>query len=143
MEPAGLGIILDPSVLIEAERQRLDVASFLNNITGRLGEREAALCSISVAELAYGVYRANTLERRQARRAFLDDLKATLAVYPITADTAELAGKINAESAAQSITIPFDDLLIGACALEHGYAIATRNHRHFQKIHGLQVLSSF
>jgi predicted nucleic acid-binding protein len=96
--------------MIEAERQRLDVARFLKLVAERIGEREAALCSISVAELAHGIYRADTPERRQARRAFLDDLKATVAVYPITADTAELVGKIHGESSQQGITIPPDDL---------------------------------
>ncbi len=93
-----------------------------------------------MAELAHGIYRANTPERRAARREFLDDLKAALAIYPITAETAELVGKIHAESSTLGITIPFDDLLIGACALEHGFAIATRNQRHFQKIPGLQLV---
>lgn len=90
--------------MIEAERQRLDVAGFLRLVAERIGEREAALCSISVAELAHGVHRADTPERRHLRRAFLDDL------------------------------------LIGACALERGYAVATRNQRHFQKIPGLKLI---
>jgi predicted nucleic acid-binding protein len=141
MEPAILGVVLDSSVVIEAERQRLNVAYFLKHIATQIGEREAALCSISVAELAHGIHRAGTSERRQARRAFLDDLKAALPVYPITAETAELVGKINAESSQHGITIPFDDLLIGACALERGYAIATRNQRHFQEIPGLKLIS--
>ena len=140
MEPALLGVILDSSIMIEAERQRLDVAGFLKLVTERIGEREAALCSISVAELAHGVHRAGTPERRQARRAFLDDLKATVVIYPITSDTAELVGKIHAETSQTGIAIPFDDLLIGACALERGYAIATRNQRHFQKIPGLKLI---
>jgi tRNA(fMet)-specific endonuclease VapC len=141
MEPAILGVVLDSSVVIEAERRRLDAAQFLKHIAAQIGEREAALCSISVAELAHGVHRAGTPERRQTRRAFLDDLKATLPVYPITAETAELVGKINAESSQHGITVPFDDLLIGACALERGYAIATRNERHFKKIPGLELIS--
>lgn len=140
MEPAHLGVILDSSIMIEAERQRLDVARFLRLVAERIGEREAAMYAISVAELAHGVHRADTAERRQARRAFLDDLKATVTIHPITADTAEVAGKIHAESAQQGITIPFDDLLIGACALERGFAIATRNQRHFQKIPGLKLI---
>jgi predicted nucleic acid-binding protein len=140
MEPAHLGVILDSSIVIEAERQRLDVARFLKHVAERIGERETALCSITVAELAHGIHRANTPERRQARRAFLDDLKATVAIYPITADTAELVGKIHAESSRQGITIPLDDLLIGACALERGYAVATRNQRHFQKIPELKLI---
>jgi len=83
MGPANLGVVLDSSVVIEAERQRLDVARFLKHISTQIGEREAALCSIGVAELAHGIHRADTPERRRVRRAFLDDLKAAVPVYPI------------------------------------------------------------
>ncbi len=141
MEASSLGLILDSSVVIEAERQRLDAARFLKHLVDRVGEHEAALCAISVAELAHGIYRADTIDRRQACRAFLDDLKATVPVYSITAETGELVGKINAECSQNGVSIPFDDLLIGACALELGYAVMTRNIRHFQKIPGLRLIS--
>ena len=140
MESAILGVILDSSVVIEAERQQLSVAQFLKQIVQKVGEREAALSSITVAELMHGIYRANTEQRRARRRAFLDDLKATVPVYPITDNTAELMGKISGESSAKGVTIPLDDLLIGTCALERGYAVATRNQRHFQKIPGLTLV---
>jgi hypothetical protein len=39
--------------MIDAERQRLDVARFLEHIAAKIGNREAALSSISVAELAH------------------------------------------------------------------------------------------
>ncbi len=141
MEPASLGVILDSSVVIEAERQHLNAAQFLKQIIQHIGEMEAGLCSITVAELVHGIYRADTPERRGRRRAFLDELKAAVPVYPITDGTAELVGKIGAESSATGVTIPFDDLLIGACALERGYAVTTRNLRHFQKIPGLKLIS--
>jgi len=141
MEPTSLGVILDSSVVIEAERQHLNVAQFLKQIVQRIGEMEVALCAITVAELTHGIYRANAPERRERRRAFLDDLKAAVPVYPITDGTAELVGRIGAESSAAGVTIPFDDLLIGASALERGYAVATRNPRHFQKIPGLNLIS--
>jgi len=141
MEPVSLGVILDSSVVIEAERQHLSVALFLKQIFQKIGEMEAALCSITVAELAHGIYRADTSERRERRRVFLDELKAAVPVYPITVGTAELVGKIGAESSAVGVSIPFDDLLIGACALERGYGVATRNLRHFQKIPGLNLIS--
>ncbi|MCU1235718.1 MAG: hypothetical protein JWP63_3685 [Candidatus Solibacter sp.] len=140
MESSELGVILDSSILIEAERQRLDVAQFLRHVAERIGDRPTALCAISVAELAHGVYRADTPERRQTRRAFLDDLKTTMVIYSITSDTAELVGKLHAEGARRGITVPFDDLLIGACALEQGYAVTTRNQRHFEKISGLKLI---
>ncbi|HEV2689929.1 MAG TPA: PIN domain-containing protein [Bryobacteraceae bacterium] len=141
MEAFNLGVILDSSVVIEAERKHLNAAQFLKQIIQEVGETEAALCAITVAELAHGVYRADTIERQERRRAFLDDLKAAMPVYPITDSTAELVGKIGAESSATGVTIPFDDLLIGACALERGYAVATRNLRHFEKIPGLKLVS--
>ncbi len=140
MESAILGVILDSSVVIEAERQQLNVAQFLKQVVEKIGEREAALSSITLAELVHGIYRANTQERRARRRAFLDDLKAAIPVYPITDNTAELVGKISGESSAKGVPIPFDDLLIGTCALERGYAVATRNQRHFQKIPGLKLI---
>jgi tRNA(fMet)-specific endonuclease VapC len=141
MEAAVLGVILDSSIVIEAERQHLNAAQFLKQIREKIGEMEAALCAVTVAELVHGIYRADTPDRRERRRTFVNDLKAVLPVYPITDSTAELEGKIGAESSATGVTIPFDDLLIGACALERGYAVATRNLRHFQKIEGLNLIS--
>ena len=101
-----MGLIFDSSVVIEAERQRLDAARFLKHLADRVGEQEAALCAISVAELAHGIYRADTIDRRRARRAFPDDLKAAVPVYPITAETGELVGKISAECARMASPFP-------------------------------------
>jgi len=60
MESSILGVILDSSIMIDAERQKLDVARFLKHITPKIGNLKAALSVISVAELAHGVHRANT-----------------------------------------------------------------------------------
>ena len=103
MDPSGLGVVLDSSIAIDAEREQLNVADFLRKIAARIGEREACLSVITVAELAHGIYRADTLARRQRRRIFLDELKAALPVYPITEITAELVGRIGAESAARRL----------------------------------------
>jgi predicted nucleic acid-binding protein len=107
MEAPCLGIILDSSVVIEAERQHLHVEQFLKQIAQKVGNAEVALCSITIAELAHGVYRADTADRRQRRRAFLDALKAAVPVYAISDSTAELVGQIGAESAAGGLTVPF------------------------------------
>lgn len=93
MEPAVLGVILDSSTVIEAERLGLNAAQFLRRIAETIGEREAALSSITLAELVHGIYRADTNERRMRRRSFLDDLKAAVPVYPISDNTAELGGQ--------------------------------------------------
>jgi predicted nucleic acid-binding protein len=53
-------VILDSSVVIEAERRHLNVAQFLRHMVQKIGETEVALCAITVAELADGIYRADT-----------------------------------------------------------------------------------
>lgn len=141
MESPFLGLILDSSVIIAAERKRQTVAEFLTLIGQTFGEVEIAISAVTLAELVHGVARANTSEIRIARRAFIDELKKHVPVHPVTDSTAEIAGQISGEQAAKGITLPADDLLIGASALEQGYAVATMNVRHFGKIPGLQVLS--
>ena len=141
MESPLLGLIPDSSVIIAAERKRQTVEVFLTSIGQVLGEVEVAMSAVTLAELVHGVARANTPEIRTARRAFIDELKKHLPVHPVTASTAEIAGQISGEQAAKGITLPADDLLIGASAIEQGYAVATLNNRHFEKIPGLQVRS--
>ena len=139
MESALLGLILDSSVIVEAERKGQTVEQLLEQVRGSVGEVEIAICSVTVAELVHGVYRANTGEIRQRRRAFIDELKRHVPVHPVTDETGGINGRISGEQAAKGIKIPFDDLAVGASALEQGYAVATLNVRHFRAIPGLVV----
>jgi predicted nucleic acid-binding protein len=141
MESSLLGLILDSSVIIAAERKRQTVEEFLTSVGRSFGEVEIAISAVTLAELVHGVARANTPEIRIARRALIDELKKHVPVHPVTDSTAEIAGQISGEQAAKGITVPADDLLIGASANEQGYAVATLNTRHFEKIPGLRVLS--
>jgi len=140
MESFLLGIILDSSVIIAAERKRQTVEDLLTSVAQAFGEVEIAVSAVTLAELVHGVARADTPEIRRGRRFFIDEPKKHVPVHPITDSTAEIAGQISGEQAAKGITLPADDLLIGASALEQGYAVATLNTRHFAKIPGLQVL---
>ncbi len=139
MGPALLGLILDSSVIIEAERKGQSVEQLLEYLKQLFGEVEIALSPVTVAELVHGVYRANTPQIRERRRAFIDELKRHVPVHPLTEETAEIVGQISGEQAAKGINLPFDDLAIGAAALEQSYAVATLNMRHFEKIPGLAV----
>lgn len=55
-----MGIILDTSILIEAERGKFDIKGFIN---GR-EEEPFGLSVITVAELLHGVHRAGSEKRR-------------------------------------------------------------------------------
>lgn len=116
MESPRLGLILDSSVIIAAERKRQTVEQLLTSVAQAFGEIEIAISADTLAELVHGVARANTPEIRSARRSFIDELKKHVPVHPVTDSTAEIAGQISGEQAAKGMTLPADDLLIGASA---------------------------
>lgn len=135
-----MGIVLDSSVVIAAERRAETVSQFLKQILTKFGDQEAVLSSIGLVELAHGIHRAKTTEIRKQRQQFIHELLADVSVYPFTTELALLAGKIDAEQQMSGVSIPFADLLIGATALALGYSVITGNIRHFQKIPGLSVI---
>jgi len=134
-----VGLILDSSVLIDAERNGQTVAAFLKQVLATTGDQEAALSSIALVELVHGIYRANTPQIRTQRETFIRELLADVPVYPFTQPIAFLAGRIDGEQQSQGVKIPFQDLLIGATALHLGYALVTGNPRHFKMIPTLDV----
>ena len=131
MESSLLGLVLDSSVLIAAERRKLTAAQAIEAVQKAIAEVPVVLSAVTVAEIGHGIYRAHTPEIRQSRRVFPDDLKATVPIYPLTESTAEIIARIGGEQAAKGINLPLGDLMIGAYALELGYAIGTSNARDF------------
>jgi predicted nucleic acid-binding protein len=140
MEPAVLGLVLDSSVLIAAERKKFTTPEAVRKVREQAGDVAIVICSLTVAELAHGIYRADTPERSRMRRQFLDELKAHVPIHPVTESTAEIIARIGAAQAAKGITLPLADLIIGACALELDYAIGTTNVRDFNRIPGLNII---
>jgi predicted nucleic acid-binding protein len=122
-----------------AERGRLTTPDVIRNLRRSGGDVPIVISALTIAELSHGIYHTAVPEKAEHRRSFLDDLKRHVPIHPITATTAEIIGRIGGEQALKGITIPFADLIIGACALELGYAVATHNRRHFQLIPGLDV----
>jgi tRNA(fMet)-specific endonuclease VapC len=135
-----VGLILDSSVIIAAERRGETVEQLIARIINVTGDQDAALSAVGLTELIHGIYRARTPGQRLRRESFLDELLAVLTVYPYTKETAMLAGKLDGEQQAQGVIIPFPDLLIGATALSLGFAVLTLNPRDFQLIPGLAVI---
>ena len=139
MESALLGVVLDSSTVITAERKKLPVQQLIEAIQQDHGEIEVSLSLVTVAELVHGIYRANSPEASQRRRAYIEELVELVPIHPATKRTAFLVGQIQGQEAAKGNVLPFNDLMIAAAAIEQGYAILTENLRHFEKIPGLVV----
>jgi predicted nucleic acid-binding protein len=135
-----MGLIFDSSILIAGERRGESVREILKRVQAKHGETESGLSAVTIVELTHGIYRAKSDADRERRRAFTEELCRDMAVYSVTLEIAQLAGRLEGEQAARGVSIAFEDLLIGATALHLGYGVLTLNARHFQLIPGLTVL---
>lgn len=135
-----MGLILDSSIVIAAERRGDTVEQLIQNIVNTMGDQEAALSAIGLTELVHGIYRAQTAQIQHRRKVFIDELLSDVPVYPYTRETALLAGRIDGEQQSRGFVIPFGDLLIGATALLLGYSVLTANLRDFRRIPNLSVV---
>lgn len=135
-----MGLMLDSTAAVAAERQGKNVRQALEDVIRRSGDEEIAVSVITVLELAHGVVRADSPERQDKRRRFLDELLTAAPIAPVTIRVAMRAGQIDGRSQARGTRIPLPDLLIGVTALELGYRVGTANVRHFQQIEGIEIV---
>jgi predicted nucleic acid-binding protein len=135
-----MGLILDSSVLITAERQGQNARRMMAGVYSKAGNTEIAVSVVTLIEPAHGAARADTAQRKEKRGQFIQELLTALPVHPVTVSVALRVGQIDGENQAKGIRLPLSDLLIGVTALELGYSVATSNLRHFQMIPGLSIV---
>ena len=134
-----MGLLIDSTACIHAERSRHTPEQFVSEIMERWGDSELWVSVMSAAELFYGYWRADHPSRRARREEFVEALLAAIPVLPVTLATARVVGQIDAQLAAEGQRIPTSDLLIAATALSRGDAIVTGDARHFGRVTGLTV----
>jgi predicted nucleic acid-binding protein len=137
-----LGLILDSSILIAAERRGLDDLEILEQLHTLYGETPFGLSVVTIAELTHGAYRAKEETRKQRRLTFIDRICREIRVYPITVEIARTVGRIEGQQATLGFTLAFEDLAIGVTALQLGYDIVTCNDKDFRRIPGLRIVKS-
>ncbi len=125
-------------MLIAAERERWSVSQILLSLEADYAETQFVLSSITLME--HGWHRAQNPKVALERRRYLDEIFAIISVEPFTREMGVLAARIDADTRRTGRVIATADLLIGVTALYYGYAVGTRNVRHFQMIPGLTVI---
>jgi tRNA(fMet)-specific endonuclease VapC len=134
-----LGLLIDSTLLIRAERNRLTPAQLVADILDRWGDVELAISAMSAGELLHGCWRADTPARRARREEFVEAMLSALPVVAITLPVARIFAEIDARLCAAGSKVPTSDLLIASTALSRGDDVVTGNPRHFGKIPGLIV----
>jgi len=129
-------ILIDTSILVEADRGRLDLAARLR----AAAEEEFVIGAITVSEILHSLHRARTAEQRSRRETFIEYLLRNFEVMPFDVEEARVHARLGAELAAAGVTIGAHDLILAATALAVGASLATRDERSFSRVPGLAVL---
>ena len=101
MESALLGLVLDSSTVIAAERRKESITDFVGSILRAHGPLDLSLSPVSVAELVHGIFHARTPAASQRRRLYIEELVSLVPVHPVTKQTGWLVGQIQGQEAAK------------------------------------------
>jgi tRNA(fMet)-specific endonuclease VapC len=131
-----VGTLIDTSVLIAAERGRLDPAA----LAAEDEDEEIAIAAITASELLHGVHRLKGAVARSRAERFVETLLAAIPVMAFDLEVARVHARLDAELSAAGAAVGDGDLQIAATAVALDYRIATRDLRSFPRIKGLDVV---
>ena len=103
MDSSLLGLVLDSSAVIGAERGKQPVPELIAGHFHAHWPLDLSLSPITVAELVHGIYRSKTPEAGQRRRQYIEALVSLIPFHPITERTAWLVGQIEGQEAAEGM----------------------------------------
>ncbi len=130
-----MAVLIDSSILIEAERGRLDLEPHV----ARHGDEEAFLSVVTASELLHGVHRASLPDVRARRSAFVEGLLERFSLLSVDLTCARAHAQLWAELRQAGALIGPHDLWLAATCVAHGLTMVTANVRDFARVPGLQL----
>ncbi len=130
-----MGVLIDASILIEAERRRLDIKRHV----ARHGEDEAFLSVITASELLHGVHRATDPDIRARRAAFVEAVLERFPLLAVDLACARAHARLWAELRQSGAIIGPHDLWLAGTCVAHGLTMVTGNVREFARVPGLDI----
>lgn len=132
-----MGIVLDTNILIESEKERLNISE---KIKGR-EEEEVFISVITASELLHGVWRATDPIIRTKRSDFVEAILNCFPIIPIELPIARQHAQMWAELKSKGTLIGLHDSWIAATCLVYNHTLITTNLREFKRIKDLNVES--
>ncbi|MFA7406002.1 MAG: type II toxin-antitoxin system VapC family toxin [Pelobacteraceae bacterium] len=131
-----MGILIDTCIWIDVEQGNLAPA----DIVAVTGTEPVYLSPVTIAELKFGAECATNPAIRQQRLAALARIRIK-PVLRIDETTGEIFGSLAAQlkNSGKSHRPRIQDLWLASQAIQHGFALLTRNLHDFEDIPGLQV----
>ena len=131
-----MGLILDTSILIAAEKQRLDLSRLYTDH----GDELFFIAAITAAELLHGVERAQPTARKKERSRFVEAVLAEIEAIDFDVSVARRHAVLwTALEKSGQVIGPYD-LLIAATALQYEHSLVTLNAAEFRRVSGLRLI---
>jgi len=130
-----MAVLIDASILIEAERGRLDLEPHVE----RHRDEESFVSVITASELLHGVHRATGANVRAKRSAFVEGVLERFPLLSVDLACARAHAQVWAELRKAGLMIGPHDLWLAATCLAHGLTMVTANLREFERVPGLAV----
>lgn len=127
-------VLLDTDILIQFLRNDEDAKEKIS----RLLESYQLLStsSINVAELYFGAYLS---ENKEENINLVNKLLSKLVIYPFDIIDGKIYGEIRASLKRKGELINELDIFIASIAIEKDITLITRNIKHYEKVHKVQV----
>ena len=123
--------LLDTNVISELRPGKVQASVRVLQWAGQQKDREFYISSITLLELELGIQRLESrpVQQGQALRRWLEQIKEVYAsrILPFTAKTAPLCASLHVPNPRSE-----RDAMIAAVALEHRFAVVTRNTQDFE-----------
>ena len=105
-----------------------------------LSTHGVGISPIAIAELYYGIFKAPDPEKEERDiNIFIDDLDG---VVPLERESCMIFAKEKRRLETVGLPIDIFDLLIGSTAIHHGLTLLTNNRRHYERMEGLNFITS-
>ena len=130
-----MAVLIDASILIEAERGRLDLEPHVADH----GEEEAFLSVVTASELLYGVHRATQPDVRARRSAFVEGILERFPLLSVDLACARAHAQLWADLRQAGALIGPHDLWLAATCVAHGLTMVTAYVREFARVPGLEL----
>ena len=130
-----MGILIDTSVLIDAERGRLDLRDHLESA----GPEAVHISVITASELLLGIHRSADAGHRARRTAFVEHVLRSIPVLPIDLGVARVHAELAAAVRAAGAPVGPHDLWLAATAVARGLTLTTSNARELGRVPGLAI----
>ena len=132
-----MGVLIDPSVLFEHERGRLDAGPHLDAHAGA----PFFLSVVSAAELLRGVQLARTSRARSLRAAFAEAVVQRFPLLPVDLGSARTHARLSVELGELRRSVGAADLWLAAQAVANGLVLAVGEPRELGRVPGLRLES--